>query len=296
MNFTKLNLNSYSKLAPFFKGLNYVLAEYSFGYLFMYNEYVEYEYAIEEDVLFMRFKKDDIYIWLAPICKDEKDFISAVSKIKEVDSLAQEKTIIRSVPERFISNIEKKFDAMVDKKEKWADYVYEIEPFSLIKGKKYHAKRNYISRFIREYGIAEINQINQDNIDGVLEFFEKFKQNEDKDSSIFDMELKATSLILKNLSVIKAEAYVMSLAGEIIGFTIGEISGNTLIVHVEKCNKQYVGVYETLTNAFVRKMREKYPSLVYVNREDDAGDEGLKKAKLSYHPIAVMPKCEVTIL
>ncbi len=294
IEFKKLTVQSYEELAPYFKGLNYVLADYSFGYLFMYDEYVGYEYLIEEEVLYVRFLKDGKYVWLTPMCLNENDLLKAIRRIREIEKEEIE-SVLRSVPERLIPLISEQLEISVEKITKWADYVYEIGPFSALKGKKYHAKRNYISRFARLYGIADFEPIEENNLSAVLDFFEKFKEGESKDARIFDMELKATSLMLNNLSTIKAEGYVMRVAGEIVGFTIGEISGNTLIVHIEKCNKEYEGVYETLTNRFVRKMMDEYPALVYVNREDDAGDEGLRKSKLSYHPVYIAPKCEVKV-
>lgn len=295
MKFSRLTIESYEELAPYFKGLKYVYAEYSFGYLYMYDEYVQYEYLVENDILYVRYKKNDKLYWLAPICKKEDDFFKGVDRIVEISKDCVEKIVLRSIPEKFVDEIEQKYQLSSDKNEKWADYVYDIKSFASLKGKKYHAKRNYISRFARLYGICEFKSISAENINDVKSFFYKFKTGENKETKIFEMELKATELMLDSFTQMGIEGYCLALGGEIIGFTIGEVSGNTLIVHIEKCNKAYEGVYETITNLFVRKMIEKYPDLEYVNREDDAGDEGLKKSKLSYHPIMVAAKYDFTL-
>lgn len=295
IKFSELTAESYQVLAPYFKGLKYVYADYSFGYLFMYNEYVHYEYLIEDEILYVMYEKNDKLCWFAPMCIREEDFFKGVDRIVSISRGLSKKIVLLSVPDRFIGLICEKYEAEVDRSEKWADYVYDIIPFSELKGKKYHAKRNYISRFNRLYGNCEFKPITLDKIDQIKEFFEKFKEGEEKGTKIFDMELKATTLVLENFEKYKPEGYYISLNGEILGFTIGEVSGNTLIVHIEKCNKEFVGVYETLTNLFVRKMLEKYPALEYVNREDDAGDDGLKKSKLSYHPVMIASKNHITL-
>ena len=73
-----------------------------------------------------------------------------------------------------------------------------------------------------------------------------------------------------------------------VGFSIGDIKGDTLYVHIEKATRNTNGSYEAVNKAFASRMLELHPELVYVNREDDGGDEGLRQAKRSYHPIEVL--------
>lgn len=294
IQFEKLTKESYKILAPYFKGLNYVYADYSLGYIYMYDEHVGYEYKIENDILHIRYKTNDKTVYLAPICSRNK-FLSGIDNILNYAKNETNSVVIRSVPDEFVELICQKVNADIQKNEKWADYIYNAMAFSELKGKKYHAKRNYISRFKRLYEGVEFEEISIKNLEKVKSFFERFKSGENKSSKIFNMELSATELMLNDLSVFDIETECMILNDEVIGFTIGEVIGNTLIVHIEKCDKSFEGVYETLTNHFARRMLEKHPEIEFINREDDAGDEGLKKAKLSYHPLYLAVKNDLIL-
>lgn len=79
--------------------------------------------------------------------------------------------------------------------------------------------------------------------------------------------------------------------GRIVAFTVGEpLSSDTYIVHIEKAFPEYKGSYQAINQLFAEYVQEKHPDLIYINREDDAGDEGLRKAKLSYQPVSMVEK------
>ncbi len=285
MTFKRLTYQKLNDLAPYFKGLDYVYADYSLGYIFMYDEYIVYEYLESEDVLYFRYEREKELVYLAPICKKREDFPVAIKNIVEWTRSCKKRVVLRSVPDDYVGLCADIFEFEIERNAKWADYVYDAEAFYALKGKKYHAKRNYISRFKRLYGECEFEPISEQNLVYVKQFFDRFKLGEDKNSRIFAMELKATELMLDNIDLFPVESRVIKIEGKVIGFTIGEVVGNTLIVHIEKCDKNYEGVYETLTNSFAGYVLSKYSCVRYINREDDAGDEGLRRSKLSYHPI-----------
>ncbi len=75
--------------------------------------------------------------------------------------------------------------------------------------------------------------------------------------------------------------------------TLGEVVGDTLYVHVEKMNHDVAGAGETINKLFAENMVSRYAGLRYINREEDMNDEGLRFAKESYHPVAILDKCNV---
>ena len=89
------------------------------------------------------------------------------------------------------------------------------------------------------------------------------------------------------------EGIILESGGRTVGFSIGDIKGDTLYVHIEKATRNTNGSYEAVNKAFASRMLELHPELVYVNREDDGGDEGLRQAKRSYHPIEVLKKYNI---
>lgn len=84
---------------------------------------------------------------------------------------------------------------------------------------------------------------------------------------------------------------ILKVSGQAVGFTVGEqVCDDTMVVHIEKALTEYEGAYTILNQQFVEhECRE----LTYVNREEDTGDEGLRKAKLSYRPVFMVEKGSV---
>lgn len=286
--FKVITTNSYDDIAPILEKARYGRCEYTFCTLLMYSEIGEYSYCIKEGVLFIKCKISNREIFLAPVTDSEEKFSWAIS---ELLVLKGENLRLMAVPVTLMGVMEK-FDHQATSGH--ADYVYDIRAFAELKGKKYHGKRNHISRFEREIGEYSFQKIDESNLSIVREFFEKFKLREEKTSEMFGIELSATQKILNDFLHSRQEGYALMTHGQVIGFTIGEVVGDMLFVHVEKCDKTVHGVYEKTANCFVKTMLSKYPNLKFVNREDDAGDEGLRKAKLSYNPLYMAEKDNIT--
>jgi len=84
--------------------------------------------------------------------------------------------------------------------------------------------------------------------------------------------------------------------GAVVALTAAEVIGNTLIIHIEKMNHDVAGAGETINKLFAAEMLRRHPQLKYINREDDAGDPGLRYAKESYHPLRLLHKFNVAFL
>jgi hypothetical protein len=84
----------------------------------------------------------------------------------------------------------------------------------------------------------------------------------------------------------------MYVDNQAVAMTMGSfLSGDTVDVHFEKADRDYPGAYAVINRAFARRIREEYPDVKFLNREEDMGLEGLRKAKLSYYPHHMVEKC-----
>ena len=81
--------------------------------------------------------------------------------------------------------------------------------------------------------------------------------------------------------------------GRVAGFSAGEIVGDTLIIHIEKADIAYEGIYQVLVNEYAKCFVT--PDVRYINREEDVGDEGMRRSKESYHPVRLLEKYLVRI-
>lgn len=178
--------------------------------------------------------------------------------------------------------------------EQW-EYIYLTEELATLSGRRFDSKRNHLNTFLREYG-EDYRPIGDSNLLELIEFQKEWcKWRGCKDSPALAAEGEILCDIFKSWglfpNLIGGMLYSHS---EIVAFSIGEVlDENTVVVHFEKGKPGIRGVYQAINNCFVRYECKDFE---FVNREQDLGEKGLRKAKESYHPIKFLKKNRVTIL
>lgn len=203
--------------------------------------------------------------------------------------------IINSVLEENIEIIKEIFGerAEVTSDEGGFDYIYLRENLAELKGKKYHGKRNHINRFkdLYDYEFREIRKSDYDDI-----FVFSTKLYNDKDGYDTDSEVAeqfAINAFLENYEKFGLSGGILFADGKIVGYTIGEpITEDTFGIHIEKADTSFHGSYAMINNCFAKSIDKKYK---YLNREEDLGIEGLRKAKRSYNPEYLLKKFTITV-
>ena len=119
------------------------------------------------------------------------------------------------------------------------------------------------------------------------------RRNECKSVDTLALESCAVEKCLNNYGSLNLKGGILRVDGQIVGYTIGEaLNSDTIVVHVEKAFQEFRGAYQFINREFIKKIA---PGFQYVNREDDIGDEGLRKAKESYYPIFMLEKFTATL-
>lgn len=159
------------------------------------------------------------------------------------------------------------------------DYVYNTSDLAELRGRKYHSKRNHLNRFYENDWSFEV--ISTDNIQFCREVLGQWLNADNDDEE----KLTEAEVVRKSLADYSALGYrggVLFADGKPQAFTFGERSSNdTFVVHVEKALLDFQGAYTAVNCEFAKTLVNEYS---YINREEDAGSEGLRRAKLSYHP------------
>ena len=165
------------------------------------------------------------------------------------------------------------------------DYVYLLDKLVNLPGNKLHSKRNHINYFKKNYKWS-FELISEDNLDECWEMNIKWcKDNDCKDDKYLYREYCAVTRCFDNYFALGLEGGLLRSDGEIIAFTMGEkLNSNSYVIHVEKAYSQIRGAYQMINREFATYIKRTYPELIYVNREEDMGLDGLRKAKLSYYP------------
>ena len=175
-----------------------------------------------------------------------------------------------------------------------ADYVYESEKLMTLAGKKLHAKRNHINKFKATYeGRWSYEPVSKDNVEECFQMAIKWRKEsgcEDNDDKC--AEVCVTLSALAQFEELELKGGLIRIDGEVVAFTLGEpICPDTFVVHIEKAFADIQGAYPMINQQFVEHECSEY---TYINREEDTGAEGLRKAKLSYRPVFLVEKGKVT--
>lgn len=172
------------------------------------------------------------------------------------------------------------------------DYIYLREDLTTLKGKKFQAKRNHVNKFKKQYAY-EYEPLTAELVPECLEFEAKwYKANRtDDDQEELTDERKSMIFALNHFKELNLLGGAIRIDHKLVAFTFGSpINQDTFGVHVEKADTDYDGAYSIINQEFASRIPEQY---VYVNREEDLGIPGLRKAKLSYNPTILLPKAAV---
>lgn len=170
-----------------------------------------------------------------------------------------------------------------------ADYVYETEKLITLAGKKLHGKRNHINKFKELYPDWRYEPITKENVEECFQMALEWREiNQcEKDAEKRD-EICVTLNALRLLEELKLSGGLIRAGGRVVAFAIGEpLNPDTFVVHIEKAFADIQGAYPIINQQFAAHAAKDY---FYMNREEDTGSEGLRKAKLSYRPVFLVDK------
>ena len=167
-----------------------------------------------------------------------------------------------------------------------SNYVYFIDNLADLPGRKFQKKRNHLNRFRQNHPDCEFFPIDGQWMPGIERLITSwYKARYNDDPHEYHMEQTALRRAFDHWEELGLEGLVMVEHGNVLAMAIGSrLSDNTFDIHFEKALEEVDGAYAAINQAFASYLREKYPQLRYLNREDDLGIPGLRKAKLSYYP------------
>lgn len=178
-----------------------------------------------------------------------------------------------------------------------ADYIYDREKLTTLSGKKLHGKRNHIHRFEENNPDWKYESITDENEEECAKMAMQWCVNNcmsAQDEIEFDRidESKLVVYAIRHRKELEIIGGALRVGGRIIALTLGErLTDDTFVVHFEKAFSDIQGAYPMINREFVRHELSGYR---YVNREEDMGLPGLRKAKLSYYPEVLLEKGTVT--
>jgi len=287
-DFLSLDLEGRKKYLALWNHCPEHASDYSYINLFAWNAERGYEWAFDGGLCWLTTTTPERVPW-APVgpwfSVDWPDLL---------ERCFPESTIFQRVPETLALYLKEQLNGKVRIKEdpSEGEYIYSIPELIELPGKQFHKKKNLLNQFLREYEHSYI-EITQGIIEEILRVQHDWCLWKNCDgSSGLKAENEAIARVLgswKGLGGLFGGALIVK--DRIVAYTIAEeVDPENIIIHFEKGLTEYKGVYQAINQIFLEKSCS---SFKWVNREQDMGNEGLRKAKLSYNPTRILKKYQV---
>ena len=284
LEFKKIEVNSIQEMLPFYAMRHNMTCDSVFLESYVWKDYYNVRYAIWENKALLWLMENEGRCFSAmPLCREE-DLPGAFAAIEEyfneelgyplVINLADEYAV------KYLNLPEDKY--LVEEQVDSRDYLYNGDAMRSLAGKKLHKKKNRVNAFKREYeGRYEYRRLCCSDSHDVWVFLDRWRQQKGEEvEEHLDYEVKGIHDILKNCSEFSIHMGGVYIDGQMEAFTIGSYNP-VAVIHIEKANPEINGLYQFINQQF---LIEEFPEAEWVNREDDMGLEGLRKAKMTYYP------------
>ena len=274
-------------MLPFYAMRHNMTCDSVFLESYVWKDYYNVRYAIWENKALLWLMENEGRCFSAmPLCREE-DLPGAFAAIEEyfneelgyplVINLADEYAV------KYLNLPEDKY--LVEEQVDSRDYLYNGDAMRSLAGKKLHKKKNRVNAFKREYeGRYEYRRLCCSDSHDVWVFLDRWRQQKGEEvEEHLDYEVKGIHDILKNCSEFSIHMGGVYIDGQMEAFTIGSYNPveHMAVIHIEKANPEINGLYQFINQQF---LIEEFPEAEWVNREDDMGLEGLRKAKMTYYP------------
>lgn len=292
LHFTPLAPEDAGKLRLYFEFADNRICDNTPGTAVMWRDYFSTCYAIFNSTMICKLRgTDGITAFSMPL---GKDINGAFSAIEDYCCNKNIPVVFCAVTEKEIPVLKSRYNIDVRCEDDWGDYLYNADDLSNMAGKKYSGQRNHINYFNSINSGWRFEEITTSNVACVRDFYEDMGLSVRKDSQMFLEEQRKIIEVFEKYDLYGMKGGFISLAdGKIVAMAIGETVGDTLFVHIEKALADVRGAYQLIAREFPRHFCT--DGVKFVNREEDLGEEGLRKSKLSYHPCEIIKKYTVIV-
>lgn len=283
LNFTPLALDKQDEYIGYYRQCLEKASDYSFVNIWAWADKYRFEWAWQDDLVWLRYRYGPLYLYGAPIGDwRRKDWQQLLHKNLEPHF------IMTRVPEALSDIIKEQIPRMKieNQREHW-EYIYKISDLIELPGQAYATKRKLANTFVKRYSY-KFRSLQPDDIPLIKQFMKEWieQQSQRPDVNIDDllMENQAINRLLENWRQL-SELFSGSLwiDNRLAAFTFGEkLDEQTVAIHFEKASLDYIGIYQAINRITLSTLPDNF---IYVNREQDLGLSGLRKAKTEYRPV-----------
>jgi len=290
--FKDLNVEDKPLFDQLFTQFPPVISEFTFTNLFIWRRAYQIKISRFRNFLCLLSEQEQNSFFFPPI--GEGNVIECFQSLLQYLGGKAVVSKIARVPEAVVTHIDWKASGMkaeLDRSQ--CDYVYLVQDLTELKGRKYHRKRNHIKQFQEKYSFQYI-PLTPEWVPQCLQLQAEWCDLRDCEASPgLRNESLATKEAFTRFEELGVKGGAILINRRVEAFTLGDpLNPETIVIHIEKANPAYEGLYPTINQAFLEHQGSGY---TYVNREQDLGEEGLRKAKESYFPHHLVNKYTITL-
>ncbi|MDO4493050.1 MAG: phosphatidylglycerol lysyltransferase domain-containing protein [Clostridia bacterium] len=289
MDFHDFTVESAAALRPLFGTQTYRACDYTMGANFQWRGFYRSAYAVADGMLIIRGE----YMGAGPLYMlpvGTGDLAAAFGAI-ERDAAERGLPLVYFTPGGGLGTLRERYGARIEREEPVRylfDYLYDIRSMQTFAGKKMHGQKNHLNRFLRENPEAEFVPVTAETLPEAERFLEDFEREAGLTAEVEVEEMTRARETLHAYEALGLSAGFIRTEKGVAALAAGEVVGDTLYVHIEKARVSFHGAYQAIASMYPRYAAKE--DTLYLNREDDSGDEGLRKSKLAYQPIGFTEK------
>lgn len=295
MQFLPINIYSKDIVNSFFNMQRIEASDMLFGNLYIWHFSRDISYAILNDCLVIKtkFPNEKYPFIFYPLGLGDRQ--KTIKDVMDYFLSNNMKFAIRSLEPYQKYELEKNMPNIFDispNRDRF-DYIYNVSDLINLNGRKLHSKKNHLNKFLNLYPNFVYERIDSSN---AIDVFESYVEWFNKNPNITDglrNEFVGIESALRNFNLLDMKGGVIKIDNKIAAFTLGEqINSNSVVIHIEKANTFYEGIYQAINQQF---LCNEWNEMEFVNREEDLGIEGLRRAKMTYNPIRFVEKFEARL-
>lgn len=297
MDFLEITLDSKAEFDKYLMKHNIQISELTFTNFFAWRYFYKFRYAIIADLLCVISIpcKGESFAMMPIGDVNEERFAVAFSELKKYFIQRGQRLVFKKITQEELSFFKGRVtseDSIVLDRDN-SDYLYNTTDLIGLRGKKYDGKRNHINKFNKNHTYEYVS-LDCSLIEECNRIMEEWCREKNCNCQVGDYcERQANMELLQNYKVLGCRGALIKADGVFEAFTAGEmLNEDTAVIHIEKTNSSVDGLYTLINQQFAQR---EWGETTYINREQDLGKEGLRRAKLSYHPVRLIEKYSVYI-
>lgn len=296
MNFKKLEPNDFTQFKEILNR-KYENSEASLTNMYIWQHYYNSTFCIKDDIIYTIYDRyKDTYQAFMPY-GEERNSIKVVDNLLNFfnEKLNCELTINLATQDflKFLCNCGK-YKIKCEELPNSFDYVYNVDDLIRLPGRKYHSKKNHFNSFSNKYEY-EYKRYNKSMYEECINFCGNvIKQRTQNDIATYNSEMESIHKIFEVYDKLNLICSIITVNGEIVALSVSEQhTDDYALIHVEKAAYDYRGAYPVINRL---TLENEFSNLKFVNREEDLGISGLRKAKRSYFPCKMIKKYRIKFI